>query len=73
MKEPKITKIKMWVSTAKRNTTPVSTRITIPIPDHQTAINFANAIGQKMKEFESHILQTLAPTEKTESQTQPEQ
>ena len=66
MKEPKITKIKMWVSTAKRNTTPVSTRIVIPIPDHETAVNFANAIGAKMKEFEAHILSNIAANNKPE-------
>ena len=66
MKEPKITKIKMWVTTCKRNTKPVSTRIVIPINDHQTAVNFATAIGAKLKEFETHILNNIAAANKAE-------
>ena len=65
MKEPKITKIKMWVTTCKRNTKPVSTRITIPIPDHAKAVEFATAIGGKMKEFEHYILQHINRAEIT--------
>ena len=60
MKPQKITKLKMQVTTCKRNTKPVSTSIVIPINDHQTAVNFATAIGGKMKEFEEHILLTIA-------------
>lgn len=66
MKEPKVTKIKMWVTTCKRNTKPVSTRIVIPINDHQTAVDFATAIGGKMKEFEAHILNNIAAYNKPE-------
>jgi hypothetical protein len=62
MKEPKITKIKMCVTTCKRNTKPVSTRIVIPIPNHQTAVDFTTAIGAKMKEFEAHILSNIVAT-----------
>lgn len=62
MKEPKITKIKMCVTTCKRNTKPVSTYIVIPIPNHQTAVDFTTAIGAKMKEFEAHILSNIAAT-----------
>ena len=66
MKEPKVTKIKMWVTTCKRNTKPVSTRIVIPIKDHQTAVDFTTAIGAKMKEFEAHILNNIAVYNKPE-------
>ena len=66
MKEPKITKIKMWVTTCKRNTKLVSTRIVIPINDHQTAVDFATAVGAKMKEFEAHILNNIAAANKAE-------
>jgi hypothetical protein len=60
MKPQKITKLKMHVTTCKRNTKPVKTQIVIPINDHQTAVNFATAIGGKMKEFEEHIMLTIA-------------
>lgn len=62
MKPQKTTKLKMWVATCKRNTKPVSTRIVIPINNHQTAVDFATAVGGKMKEFEDHILLTIAGT-----------
>lgn len=56
----------MWVTTCKRNTKPVSTRIVIPINNHQTAVDFATAIGAKMKEFEAHILSNIATNNKPE-------
>lgn len=55
----------MWVTTCKRNTKPVSTKIVIPVPDHQTAVDFVTAIGGKMKEFESHILANIAANNKS--------
>jgi hypothetical protein len=66
MKQQKITKIKMRVTTCKRNTKPVSTSIVIPINDHQTAVDYTTAIGAKMKEFEAHILNNIAAYNKPE-------
>lgn len=76
MKQPKITKLKMRVTTCKRNTKPVSTSITIAIANQEVAENYAHAIGAKMKEFETHILQSIAPqteqaTEQPTAPTQP--
>lgn len=68
MKREKITKIKLWVTTAKRNTKPVSTRITIPIADHDMAVKFATQIGQKFKEFEHYILQSIHRDQPTTQQ-----
>lgn len=76
MKQPKITKLKMRVTTCKRNTKPVSTSITIALHSQEVAESYAQAIGAKMKEFETHILQSIAPqteqaTEQPTAPTQP--
>lgn len=75
MKQPKITKLKMQVTTCKRNTKPVSTNITIALNSQEVAENYAHAIGAKLKEFEAHILQSISPqnAQVAEQQTAPTQ
>lgn len=51
----------MQVTTCKRNTKPVSTNITIDLNNQEIAENYAHAIGAKLKEFETHILQSISP------------